>query len=121
VETTTTKYNALDNRVRGTTNIRTNRGTALRPVKGLVVNNRIVKEAPWTHRPKTTAQLLQCNPMVVLSVAKLATMLTTAQGTINRNPRRIATRRLIRTHLLMDLHKTRLCRTRVGGVNHVAA
>jgi hypothetical protein len=45
VGTTTTKYNTLDNRVRGTTNIRTNRGTTLRPVKGLVVNNRIVKEA----------------------------------------------------------------------------
>jgi hypothetical protein len=45
VGTATAKYNALDNKVRGTTNIRTNRGTTLRPVKGLVVNNRIVKEA----------------------------------------------------------------------------
>jgi hypothetical protein len=46
VGTTTTKYNTLDNRVRGATNTRTNRGTTLRPVKGLVANNRIVKEAP---------------------------------------------------------------------------
>jgi hypothetical protein len=46
VGTRTTKYNALDNKVRGATNIRTNRGITLRPVKGLVVNNRIVKEAP---------------------------------------------------------------------------
>jgi hypothetical protein len=44
VGATTNKYNALDNKVRGTTNVRTSRGT-LRPVKGLVVNNRIVKEA----------------------------------------------------------------------------
>jgi len=46
VGTTTTKYNALDNKVRGATNIRTSRGIALRPIKGLVVNNRIAKEAP---------------------------------------------------------------------------
>jgi hypothetical protein len=45
VGTTTTKHNALDNKVRGATNIRTNRGIALRPVKGLVGNNRIDKEA----------------------------------------------------------------------------
>jgi hypothetical protein len=45
VGTSTTKYNALDNKVRGATNIRTNKGAALRPVKGLVVNNRIIKEA----------------------------------------------------------------------------
>jgi hypothetical protein len=45
VGTTTTKYNALGNKVRGATNIRTNRGTTLRPVKGLVVNSGIVKEA----------------------------------------------------------------------------
>jgi hypothetical protein len=46
VGTTTTKCSALDNKVRGATNIRTNRETTLRSVKGLVVNNRIVKEAP---------------------------------------------------------------------------
>jgi hypothetical protein len=45
VGTSTTKYNALDNKVRGATNIRTNRGTTLRPVKGLVVNSRIIMEA----------------------------------------------------------------------------
>jgi hypothetical protein len=46
VGTTTIKHNALDNKVRGATNIRTSREIALRPVKGLVVNNRIIKEAP---------------------------------------------------------------------------
>jgi hypothetical protein len=46
VGTTTTKYNALDNKVRRATNIKTSRGTTLRPVKGLVGTNRIVKEAP---------------------------------------------------------------------------
>jgi hypothetical protein len=46
VGTSTTKHNALDNKVRGATNTKTNIGAALRPVKGLVVNNRIVKEAP---------------------------------------------------------------------------
>jgi hypothetical protein len=52
--------------------------------------------------------------MVVSSVANLATMLITAQGVINRDPRRTATRGLTRTHLLVDLHRTRLYRTRVG-------
>jgi hypothetical protein len=52
-------------------------------------------------------------PKVVSSVANLATMLTTAQGIINKHPRGTATRGLIRIHLLMDLHKTRLRRTRV--------
>jgi hypothetical protein len=46
VGTTTIKYNAFENKVRGAINIKTNRGTALRPVKGLVDNSRIVKEAP---------------------------------------------------------------------------
>jgi hypothetical protein len=46
VGTTTIKHSALHNKVRGATNIRTNRGAALRPVKGLVGNNKIVKEAP---------------------------------------------------------------------------
>jgi hypothetical protein len=45
VGTTTTKHDALDSKVRGQTNTRTNRGTTLRPNKGLVVNNRIIKEA----------------------------------------------------------------------------
>jgi hypothetical protein len=45
VGTTTTKHNTLDNKVRGATNIRTNIGTTPRPVKGLVVKSRIVKEA----------------------------------------------------------------------------
>jgi hypothetical protein len=41
-------------------------------------------------------------------------MLISAQGVINRHHRRTATRGLTRTHLLMDLHRTRLRRTRVG-------
>jgi hypothetical protein len=45
VGTATTKHNTLDNKVRRAINIRTSRGTTLRPVKGLVVNSRIVKEA----------------------------------------------------------------------------
>jgi hypothetical protein len=45
VGTTTTKHNALDNKVRGASNTRTNRETALKSVKGLVGNNRTVKEA----------------------------------------------------------------------------
>jgi hypothetical protein len=46
VGTTTTKYNGLENKVRGATNTRTNRGIALRRAKGVVVNSRIVKVAP---------------------------------------------------------------------------
>jgi hypothetical protein len=46
VEAATTKYNALDNKVRGSTNTITSREAALISVKGLVSNNRIVKEAP---------------------------------------------------------------------------
>jgi hypothetical protein len=45
VGTTTIKHNALDNKVRGAINTRTNREGALILVKGLVGNNRIVKEA----------------------------------------------------------------------------
>jgi hypothetical protein len=45
VGTTTIKHNALDNKVTGATSTRTSREVALRLVKGLVVNNRIVKEA----------------------------------------------------------------------------
>jgi hypothetical protein len=45
VRTSTTKYNALDNKLKGATNIRTSRGTTLRPIKGLVVISKIVKEA----------------------------------------------------------------------------
>jgi hypothetical protein len=52
-------------------------------------------------------------PNVVSSVANLATMPTTAQGVTNRHPRSTATRGLTRTHLLVDLHRTRLHRTRV--------
>jgi hypothetical protein len=59
--------------------------------------------------------------MVVSSVANLATMPTTYQGVTNRHPRRTATRGLTRKHLLMDLHRTRLHRTRRGRVNHVTA
>ena len=46
VETTTIKHYALDNKVRGITNTRISREAALIPVKGLVSNNKIVKETP---------------------------------------------------------------------------
>jgi hypothetical protein len=46
VGTTTTKHNALDNKVRGTINIRTSREATPRSVKGLVGNSKIVREAP---------------------------------------------------------------------------
>jgi hypothetical protein len=46
VGTKTTKHSALDNKVRGTINIRTSKEATPRPVKGLVSNSRIVKEAP---------------------------------------------------------------------------
>jgi hypothetical protein len=104
VETTTIKHIALDNKVRGAANTRTSIEAALRPVKGLVGNNRIVKEALWTHWPRTIIQLPQFNLMVVSSVANLATMATTGQGITNRHPRRTTTRGLTRTHLLVDLH-----------------
>jgi hypothetical protein len=58
-------------------------------------------------------QLPQFNPMVVSSVANMAIMPTTAPGVTNRHPRRTTTRGMTRTHLLMDLHRTRLHRTRV--------
>jgi hypothetical protein len=45
VEIIIIKCNALDSKDREATNTRTNRGTVLRPVKGLVVTRRIVKEA----------------------------------------------------------------------------
>jgi hypothetical protein len=46
--------------------------------------------------------------MAVSSVANLATMLITAQGIIDRHPRRTATTGLTRTHLIMDLHRKTL-------------
>jgi hypothetical protein len=103
---TTIKCNALDNKVREAIKLRTRRGTTLRPTKGLVVIRRLVKEAPSTHRPKTTTTH-QSNPMAVLSVANLDTMLTTAQGATNRHLRRTAARELTRTHMLVDLHRTK--------------
>ena len=42
---TTTKCNALDNKVREAIKLRTSRGTTLRTTKGLVVIHRLVKEA----------------------------------------------------------------------------
>jgi hypothetical protein len=45
VATTTINHNSLDNKVRGAANTRTSREAALRPVKGVVVNSRIVREA----------------------------------------------------------------------------
>jgi hypothetical protein len=44
VETIIIKCSTLDSKDRETINNRTNRGTILRPVKGLVVINKIIKE-----------------------------------------------------------------------------
>jgi hypothetical protein len=55
----------------------------------------------------------QFNPMVVSSVVNLATMPTTAPDITHRHPRRTTTRGMTRTHLLVDLHRTRLHSTRV--------
>jgi hypothetical protein len=112
VGTTTIKCNALDNKVREATNIKTNRGTTLRPVKGLVVISKIAKEVSWTHRPETT-QLPQSNLVDALSVVNLVIMPTIALSTTHRHSRGIAIKELIRIHLLVDLHRTRLRRTRV--------
>jgi hypothetical protein len=57
--------------------------------------------------------------MDVSSVANFATMTTTAQGVINRHPRRIATRGLTRTHLLVDLHRQDSVDQSRGRVNHL--
>jgi hypothetical protein len=101
-----------DNKVREAIKLRTSKGIALRPTKGLVVIRRLVKEALLTHMPKATTTH-QSNPMAVSSAANLAIMLTTAQGTTNRHPRRTAVRELTRTHPLVDLCKTKRRRTRI--------
>jgi hypothetical protein len=51
--------------------------------------------------------------MAVSTVANLDNMLTTAHGAINRHPKGTTTKGLIITHLLVELHRTRLRRTRV--------
>jgi hypothetical protein len=43
---TTIKCSALDSKVREAIKLRTSRGTTLRPIKGLVVIRRLIKEAP---------------------------------------------------------------------------
>ena len=55
----------------------------------------------------------QSNPMVVSSAVSLAIMLTTALGATSRHLRRATIRGMTRTPLLVDLHRTRLRRTRV--------
>jgi hypothetical protein len=51
--------------------------------------------------------------MVVSSLVSLAIMLTTAIGATSRHLRRATIRGMTRTPLLVDLHRTRLHRTRV--------
>jgi hypothetical protein len=46
VGTTTIKHSALDNKVIGAINTRTSREATPRPIRGLVGNKRIVREAP---------------------------------------------------------------------------
>ena len=102
------KCNALDSKAREI--IKINKGATPRPTRGLVEIHRTVKVAPTTRRPETTHL---SNPMDVSSAVSLTTMLTTAQGAINRHPRGTSTKELIRIHLFMDLHRTRQRRTRV--------
>jgi hypothetical protein len=58
------KYNALDNKAREIIRVRFNKGTTLRPTRGLVVVHRIVKVALVTRRPETTHL---SNPMAASS------------------------------------------------------
>jgi hypothetical protein len=113
VEIIIIKCNALDNKVKEATITRTNRWTALRPVKDLVVTNIIIKEALLTHRSEITIQLPQFSLVDVSSVEKLAIMPTTAQSATHRHPRGTIVKELIRIHLLVVLHRTRLRKTRV--------
>jgi hypothetical protein len=55
----------------------------------------------------------QYNPMAVSSAVSLAIMPTTTLGATSRYLKRATIREMTRTPLLMDLHRTRLRRTRV--------
>jgi hypothetical protein len=105
------RCNTLDSKAREIIKIKTNKGSTLRPTRGLVGIHRIVKVAPVTCRPEATTH--QSNPMVVSSAVSLATMLTTAQSATNKHLRKAILRGMTRTPLLVDLLRTRLRRTRV--------
>jgi hypothetical protein len=105
------KCNTLDSKARGTIKARTSKGTTLRPTRGLVGVHKIVKVAPVTRRPEATTH--QSNPMDVSSAVSWATMLTTAQNATSRHIRKAIIREMTKTPPLVDLHRTRLRRTRV--------
>jgi hypothetical protein len=75
-----------------------------------MVINRIVKEASWTHPPEITIQLLQSNLVDVSCVVKLVIMPTIALSATHKHPRGTKVKELIRIHMLVVLHRTRLCR-----------
>jgi hypothetical protein len=105
------RCNALDSKAREIIKARTNKGATLRPTRGLVGIHRIVKVAPVTRRLEATTH--QYNPMAVSSAVSWATMLTTAQGATSRHLRKAIIREMTKTPPLVDLHRTRLRRTRV--------
>jgi hypothetical protein len=105
------KCNALDSKAREIIKIRTSKGATPRPTRGLMGVHRTVKVAQVTRRPEATTH--QSNLMVVSSAVSWATMLTTTQGATSRHPRKAITREMTRTPPLVDLHKTRLRRTKV--------
>jgi hypothetical protein len=102
------KCNALDGKAREIIRVRTNQGATLRPTRGLVGVHKTVKVAPVTRMPEATHQ---SNPMVVSSAVSWATVLTTAQSATSRHLRKAITRGMTRTPSLVDLLRTRLCRT----------
>jgi hypothetical protein len=107
------KCDALDNKVRESTNTKTKRGTILKPVKGLVVTSRIIKEMPWTHRPGIIIKSPQFSPTDASSVEKLVIMPKIAQSTIHRHPRRTTTKGLTRIRLPMVMCRIKISRTNV--------
>jgi hypothetical protein len=103
------KCNALDSKAREIIRVRTSKGATLRSTRGLVGVHRTVKVAPVTRKPEA---MHQSNPMAVSSAVSWATMPTTTQGATSRHPRKAITREMTRTPPLVDLLRTRLCRTR---------
>jgi hypothetical protein len=105
------KCNALESKARGAIKARTSKGATPRLTRGLVGVHRIVRVAQVTRRLEATTH--QSNPMAVSSAVSWATMLTTAQSATNRHLRKAITRGMTRTPPLVDLHRTKLHRTRV--------
>jgi hypothetical protein len=64
-------------------------------------------------RSKITTQLPQFSLVDVSNVEKLVTMQTTAQSATHKHPIGITIKDLIRIHMLMVMHRTRLRKIRV--------